>query len=798
MDSSHQLLGQAFERHQQGRWDDAEALYRELLRLEPRHPDGLFLLGSLLLQRERVGSAVVMLRQALKQSPGRVEVMNNLGLAQARQGHFADAISLYEAALKAKPLYGDARLNLANAYRETGRFYDAARQYQQLLDAEPDRAEGWDGLALALRELNDLEGALAAATRATSSASPEPTFHNNRGAILKALGRFAEAVDAFDQALRWAPQFPEALSNRAVVLAQMGRLDEAFADGERAIQRQPNSAVAHNNLGMILHVMGRDGDAVGHFQQALRERPNFADAFNNLGTSLFAAGETDLAREAYEKAVELHPQQPLYWSNLGSVLEKSGAVEAAREALSRTASLSKFDPLWNLRLACLCPVVFPDNDAIDEYRGRLETELARAEEAILGSKEGFRDLDSLWAIDVRPPYNLQFHGRDERPLRQRFGALFERLVEPVPTPKPAGKPAVGFLVTHGHEWAFLRSIGGLFEHFRSTDWRPVIIASPSGIERFRAAIRQPTVEYLPLPSMAAPITNALRDASLDMLYHWEIATSTLNYLLPFQRLAPTQVTSWGIQLTSGIPAIGYYLSSDRIEIDRADAHYTEELVRLSTLMSYQRRLARPTRVRVRAEFGISEESNLYLCAQQWGKFQPDFDPVLREILETDPRARIVLTDGDNFSARRPLEARWEKTLGAERDRLVFLPKLVGDDYTSLVLLADVVLDPLYFGGVNTTYDAFSFGKVVVTCPSEFHRGRYTLGCYRSMGIDDAIVSSPRDYAPRAVKIANDEDYRKHLEQLIAERSEVLFEHRPSAFELEDWVLETAQRSRDEN
>jgi len=41
------------------------------------------------------------------------------------------------------------------------------------------------------------------------------------------------------------------------------------------------------------------------------------------------------------------------------------------------------------------------------------------------------------------------------------------------------------------------------------------------------------------------------------------------------RLAPVQCTAWGHPVTSGLPTIDYYLSSQLMEPENAQAHYSE-------------------------------------------------------------------------------------------------------------------------------------------------------------------------------------------------------------------------------
>jgi predicted O-linked N-acetylglucosamine transferase (SPINDLY family) len=100
----------------------------------------------------------------------------------------------------------------------------------------------------------------------------------------------------------------------------------------------------------------------------------------------------------------------------------------------------------------------------------------------------------------------------------------------------------------------------------------------------------------------------------------------------------------------------------------------------------------------------------------------------------------------------------------------------------LIATADVLLDPLHFGGMNTTYDALSFGKPIVTLPSAYHRGRHTLGCYRQIGLLDCVAENAEQYVDTAVALGTDEAYRREVQSELLRASEALFEDNRSIVE----------------
>jgi len=203
-------------------------------------------------------------------------------------------------------------------------------------------------------------------------------------------------------------------------------------------------------------------------------------------------------------------------------------------------------------------------------------------------------------------------------------------------------------------------------------------------------------------------------------------------------------------------------------------------------------------IKPREEFGIAADAHLYLCAQQLGKFHPDFDPIMADILRRDKHGVIAVTeDRHGKAAAVLLRRRFADTMPDVADRIIFFEFQPTASYLSLVVAADVLLDPLHFCGANTTYDGFSLSKPIVTLPSQFRRGRYTLGCYRVMGIDDCIASDPRHYVDIAVALGTDAAWRREIAQKIARASPALFEDLAAVREHErifEMLIETARRT----
>ncbi len=73
------VLRSAVENHRAGRLGEAEAGYRQVLAVDPRHPDALHLLGLVRAQSGDPDAAIELIARAVKLRPKASDFQNNLG-----------------------------------------------------------------------------------------------------------------------------------------------------------------------------------------------------------------------------------------------------------------------------------------------------------------------------------------------------------------------------------------------------------------------------------------------------------------------------------------------------------------------------------------------------------------------------------------------------------------------------------------------------------------------------------------------------------------------------------------------
>lgn len=681
----------------------------------------------------------------------------------------------------------------AVAHFQAGRLPEAESLCRKLLATSPRDVNVLQLLGLTLsKEGKHVEG--AAALEKSLKVNPrQPVVYCNLGEIYRLAGNLKDAERVLREALRLQPQFAEAAFNLGNALKDQDRYSDAILSFQKAVEIRPNYGKAHLNLANTLRLEGRLPRAIRHYNEFLRLEPPQADVLMSLGGAHSELQEHATALGWYQKAAQLDPNNEEVEVALGNAALALGRFDDARVAFGRLASRRPECLLRKLRHELLCDVIAPDSTFIDEHRREAAGKLQQMRDDRRLSF-ALTDLESSCA---EPPMPWTYQGRDERPLKEAYAALFADAIRPLELPRRNGKPHVGVVVTSGHEGVYVECVGRLVARLSRAEMDVTVVSSRAGINILKHLMPDADVTYLRIPGEVTKAAETLRDAAFDLLHYWEIGTDSTNYFLPFFRPAPVQSTCWGWPSTSGQPHVHSFVSSRFLEPEGGAAHYTEQLVLLDALPTWYRRPPVPTALRGREAFGIAAKCHAYICTQNVRKYHPDFDAVVGEILRRDPAGRMYFIEDSQPPITQLLKDRFKRSLPDVAGRITFVRRMEKVDYLNFVCLADVMLDTLHYGGgANSLFDAFACGTPVVTLPGTYHRGRWGAGAYARLGIPDLVVASPEEYVAKAVAVASTPDMRQDLGRRIVERSAVLFEDDSAVRAHEEFFQQAVARSRE--
>ena len=281
-------------------------------------------------------------------------------------------------------------------------------------------------------------------------------------------------------------------------------------------------------------------------------------------------------------------------------------------------------------------------------------------------------------------------------------------------------------------------------------------------------------KHIKLLTNLEKIKETLTDMKLDILVFCEIGMSNISYYMAYMKLAKIQCNTWGHSDTSGIDTIDYFFSSKLYELpyDEAQTHYSEKLILQNSLCtSYVNPLLKHNinNFKNRFHFGFTDDIVIYFCTQSLFKINPIYDEYIIKILKNVSNSVIIFLDGDKKI--KILERLNNHGIG---NQIKFLPLMQHFGYMNLISISDVFLDIYPFGGCNSSFEAFSLNKVIVTQPSIMCNGRFTSGFYKKMGLDEYICHTKEEYIDFAIKLGKDKEYRQSIEKRIADKKECLF------------------------
>jgi len=337
-------FARALQHHQAGRLAEAEALYREILAVEPRHGDSLQLLGVLYSQCNRADVAVELIERAIALR-GDVAVYHyNLGMAQQQLGRAEAAILSFERAVALKPDYVEAHNNLGVLLLTLGRLVPATARFEQALALKSDYVEAGCNLGVALQQQGQLDAAIVRLRQVLALKPGYPEAHYNLGLALERQGRAVDAIASIERALALRPDYPEALQSLGALLHQQDRLDDAASCYERAVTLRPAHPESWYGLGSTRHRLGQRDAALVCYEKAIALRPDYPEAYSNL--ALIRKDQDDLAGalDVLDRALALRPDFAEAQLNAAMIRLLTGDLAAGWRQYEARWHSSQLDP----------------------------------------------------------------------------------------------------------------------------------------------------------------------------------------------------------------------------------------------------------------------------------------------------------------------------------------------------------------------------------------------------------------------------------------------------------------------
>ncbi|MDA9314434.1 tetratricopeptide repeat protein [Alphaproteobacteria bacterium] len=309
-----QALQQGIIAHKEGKHQEAEHLYRAILKSQPEHPDANHNLGVLAVSVNKTEAAVPLFKSALEANPKIEQFWLSYINALIKEKQFDNAKQIIEKAKKqgvsserlnqfttqltpisqTKGTNGAGpskqQINSLFKHYQAGRYGDAEILALSITKAFPKHQSAWKLLGAALKRMGRSSEAVNANHKAVQLAPQDAQAHYNLGVTLRDLGRLEEAEASYMQSIALRSDYAQAHNNLGNTLKELKKFAEAEASYRQAIALKSDYFEAHNNLGITLKELKRFAEAEASFRQAIKLKPDFSEAHTNLGRILLQMG----------------------------------------------------------------------------------------------------------------------------------------------------------------------------------------------------------------------------------------------------------------------------------------------------------------------------------------------------------------------------------------------------------------------------------------------------------------------------------------------------------------------------
>ncbi len=690
-------------------------MYNQVLSFLPDHPDANHLLGVLLQHTGSAEKAITLIKKALTVKPGEPIFLCNLGEAFRASGNNAEAIAQHRQALAIKPNFAEAHNNLGLAYLQTGQLEDARRSFQSAGQIQPTFADAWCNLGLVhIRQKAYAEAVLAL----RKSIQHQPNYaqaYYYLGLAFYEQNLLNNAIGALEQAISIQPDYAEAHNTLGNALFSRGNLEGAMRAFEHAILQQPDLAEAYVNLGDVLNHMGRLHDSETVIREALRQRDTFAAAHESLGNILQCQGKSTEAAIHFEKALLLDADNFDALSGLGLALGDQGKIIEATDILHKAVTLCLKQATLNKYLYMLNFHPGMTAEAVSGEHRRWCDQLAMAPDNSYTFPAGRRKLAKILRIGYVSP-----------DFRRHSVAYF---FEPLLRCHHAAKVEVFCYANVKTPDAVTERLKGLSHHWRDIAWLSDTEAAQQ-----------------------------IHKDGIDILV--DLAGHTGGNRLPIfpHRPAPIQVTWLGYPNTTGMRQIDYRLTDSATDpAGLADTLYSEELVRLDhSFLCYQGNDA------IAASAPSPCSGNNHITFGSFNnllKVTGEVVDLWAQIIKNVPDAKLILKTKQlaDKSIREAYRQRFAAAgVHPEQVELLAIIPEVADHLRSYNRI-DIALDPLFYNGTTTTFEALWMGVPVITLAGDRHASRVGASILTAIGRGDLVAHSASEYVDLACALATDTD-----------------------------------------
>jgi tetratricopeptide (TPR) repeat protein len=238
--------------------------------------NGLIQLASQYHQQENFQQAEIIYKEILRLNPSDFHILNYLGNVIQDLHRYDEATSCYQKAIQIQQSYAGSYFNLGSVFEELGQTDKAIYYYQEAIKYDPQFVGSYNNLGNVYRKIGQEDKAIPYFEKAIGV---NPNFwgsYYNLGEVFQNKGQIDEAISLFQKALQLNPKHIASLNNLGNCLKEKGLFNEAIICCQTAIQIQPDYAEPRFNRSLLLLLLGNYVEGLKEYEWRWKIKDSFS------------------------------------------------------------------------------------------------------------------------------------------------------------------------------------------------------------------------------------------------------------------------------------------------------------------------------------------------------------------------------------------------------------------------------------------------------------------------------------------------------------------------------------------
>lgn len=255
--------------HQSGDLPMAANLYKEALKLSPRNPDALQLLGIVYCSLHNYNEGIKYLEKTSHQQPENPILLTNLSNAYYKIEKYSKALSLLQKTLHLKPDFDEAWHKLGNTLKALNKPDEAIDAYNKAIKLNPNHYNAFYNLGNTHMQYGNYKTAIYCYEKAILINPGFALAHNNIGIAFLEWDQIKEAEQHYLKAVQMNPAFKEPIKNLCQLYEKTGNEKQATYWLNEFLKLVPSDKALKFYINTRSAVIYDSSEEIDHYQNSL-------------------------------------------------------------------------------------------------------------------------------------------------------------------------------------------------------------------------------------------------------------------------------------------------------------------------------------------------------------------------------------------------------------------------------------------------------------------------------------------------------------------------------------------------